>query len=208
MRNLLCLLPLLVLAAATPAAADCYADLTAVIVKHVRAGPFRVETTVNFDSGPRTTSVEVVVPDRFSFHGIAFFGPGGGLALDGPIIIGRQGWVKQAAGWVRLPAEVKPGERNALYTDLAERHDTAEGRACRGRVERDGAAFDAYTFTSTHWIGGWRAVWETVLYVDPETGLPVLEEVTAGIADLPDQPRQHATLTYSYDPSIRIEPPL
>lgn len=193
--------------AATPASADCNADLAEVVKRHVTAGPFRVVTTLAMKDGPSlSSSVDVVVPNRFFFHGIAFLGPNGPIA-DGPLIIGREGWVRDSAGWTKLPAEVKPGERNAFYNDLAERHDTAEERRCLGPVERDGRTLAAYAFRSKHWIGSWQVVWETVLHVDPAAGLPVVEDVVSSMPELPDQPKQRATLTYTYDPSITIEAP-
>jgi hypothetical protein len=192
-----------------PALADCRAEFVEIVVRHVTAGPFRVTFTMSVDGAPQTTSVEVVRPDlqpaRYYFHGIAFLGPRG-PTVDGPIIIGREMWVEDAEGWTKT-ADVEPGQRNALYTDLAERHDTAESVDCRGRVEREGTAYDVYAFASTHWIGSWQAVWDTVVYVDPATGLPALEEVSAGLVELPDQPRQEMTLTYAYDPGITIEAP-
>jgi septum formation topological specificity factor MinE len=210
MRRLFLLPAVMLAGAASPALADCRADFVEVVVRHVNAGPFRVTFATTVDGKPQTTSVEVVrpalQPARYAFHGIALLGPRGPFE-DGPIIIGREMWGKYADGWVKMPGEVKPGERNALYNDLAERHDTAESVDCRGRVEREGIAYDAYAFASTHWIGSWQAVWETVVYVDPETGLPALEEVTARLTDLPDQPPQEMTLTYVYDPGIAIEAP-
>jgi hypothetical protein len=175
---------------ARPAFADCAADLQSVLAKHIAAGPYRVESAFTLDSKPMRTTAEVVLPDRFHLR----------LLFGEAIFIGNAMWLAKGDGqWAQSPA-VPAEQRMQVYEDLSEQLRNARDVACLGPVAFGTKSYLGYRFTSQRDVNGKPVIWVSTLYVDPATGLAARQEVNADT-------RQPILMTFTFDPSIKIEAP-
>ena len=128
------------------------------------------------------------------------------------LVIGRDSWMAQGADapWVKAP-NMLPEDMEGLYRRhrdqlAANLRDTE----CLGPVEVEGQGLTAYRYTTQTdaddqgiYFGGTYTV-----YLDPDTGLKMRQEVDGALAHYqPDAGTDRTVQTYSYVDTITLSPP-
>ncbi len=190
----------LVFAAATAAGshaalADCADDIASVMALTTSSGPYRMETFVAARSGPVTMTGEVVPPATMRTRTVI-----AGTTQEMVFIDGR-GWMNVAGSWSELPSDLAGQMSQSVASTGDEIYSSISAPQCLGRQQFDGQDYLAYSFDYT--IAGLTT--STRLYADPVTRRPMRLE-SASLNDR--HGRGQTSVTYTYDPSISIAPPM
>lgn len=146
-----------------------------------------IETPLRTISGVRGTHMTMAIDNE------AWNGPD----VDGP--------------WTATPG--LPGDRRAGFeTDRIQRQANLTDATCPEPVERDGATYEVYGYTTRNdpneaMGGAWFGSQDTV-YLDPETGLPMIIEMTGFVSSWAPEPNdERHVIVFDYDPSIKVTAP-
>lgn len=203
---------LLILASAAPALADtsCKEQVDAAFAKLREAKSFRLETTITNAEGTLSMSADYVLPDRMHQKVV--------LGKDGQpmemIVIGKQAWSNQGAGWVALSEAFANTVANQIKETVTEAPKVMTDYKCAGDTEFEGKTYAVYQgvlatpLASDAKDKGPRITAVSVpnqqsVYVDKDTGLPV-RNIVAPVTE-PD--KRLFDGTFVVGSNISIDPP-
>jgi hypothetical protein len=174
-----------------PAFADCQDELQAVVDKHPRLGPYRVEMTMTGGDNPTAITAEVIMPDRFRMT----------MPQGQAVIIGDKSWMNMGGQWMEIPGLGGTITSMVKQAELVSA-EAATNLACSD-AERDGRSFRLIEFDASGKPMGIEATSHVKLYLDPSTGLPAIQQIDGEAGGMKSSILQ----TITFDPSIVIEPP-
>lgn len=192
-------------AAATTApviAADCGAEVAAAFEKQRKTPAFRLVADTKGDQGLVKMQVDYVPPDRM--HQTVTH-PSHTAPLE-TIAIGRWAWGTMGAGWEELQPQFAQSVTAFTRQTLVDPIPSDNSFECLGKVAFDGKDYIGYRSKSTAdaaATGGSTAIARTV-YVDPTTGLPMLNVV----ADVKPGVEPLFKGIFSYPADLKIEAPM
>lgn len=196
MRQPLLLATLALPILATPALADCGAEIRAAMVRAVSSGPYRVETVITMQGSVSESVVDIVPGEAMRASGTS-----GGLRHE-TVVIGEQAWMNTDGAWQEMPAEMSASAVAALKSATGDPNALGEisGETCQGPPVSDGRDVLTYSYqitsngTSSH----------SDVLVDTGTGLPIRSETQTLISG------SMGTIvsTYTYDAAITVEAPM
>ncbi|SDP28798.1 hypothetical protein SAMN04488061_2728 [Filomicrobium insigne] len=201
MRRLLALtLVALSLPLATAHAATCNEEVDAAFAKQREAGAFRMVSNLINERGLVQMTVDYVLPNKL--HQTA-------KSLTDPkpseiILIGNQAWSNNGEGWKVMPDDFAEELHEQMRQTVVEPPKDPLSYKCGVDAELDGRPMKLYVGTEPEKNGNHaEGLPVRRLYVDPETGRPVRNEV----APVGKPERPFFTAKYTYPDSIKIEPP-
>ena len=206
---------LAVLAAASPARADCKEEVLAALEKHRKAPAFRMETNMVSEQGPVKMTVDYMPPDRMRQLV--------SVAVDPKpvetILIAGKAWSKDGDVWKELATDIAAEMVTQLDETLGDDRGTIGTVACLGSTAIDGQELTAYRVENDAQVGpvdkspdaadkAKAALADEgrplrMFYLDAKTGLP-MRSVFARANKL-DKPIFKAV--YSYPADIKIDAP-
>jgi len=171
-----------------PAYADssCSDQVNAAFAKLRETKSFRLETTiVNPQQGTLRMKADYILPDRM--HQTITLGTDGAAAEM--IVIGKEAWSNQGAGWAKLPDKFAETVANQVKETVADAPKVATDYECLGDTEFEGHSYSLYQGTLANppladsKQSGPRMSALTIpkvqsVYIDKQTGLPVRNIVT------------------------------
>jgi hypothetical protein len=175
-----------------PAFADCADDIKAILKAAQTSGPYRMETTVSSSAGDMTMTAEVIPPT--AMHSVTDVG---GQTMEMTFLDGK-GWMNMAGTWTELPPE-----QAATITQMFDPAiiDSGEltNEECVGVANVDGMDVMQYNYT----FGMQGVTSDNVMYVDPESGLPIGLEATSDVGG----ETAETSVTYEFDDSVTVTAP-
>jgi hypothetical protein len=190
------ILALLILAAAqTGAKADCNDELKTILKRVLTSGPFHVDGKLSGQSRDTFLAADMIPPDAMHTY----------MTTDAKTIetikIGPKLWIHEGKSWRQMPAAYG-AIANKLSTGLEDiAPDLIQGAKCLGEQTVDGSAYLAYGFKLNVEGGLFSAT--GMLYVDPKTNLLARQVIDGDIFGM----KNHTEKRFTFDPSIKIEPP-
>jgi hypothetical protein len=171
-----------------PAYADssCSSQVNEAFAKLRETKSFRLETTiVNPQQGTLHMKADYILPDRM--HQTITLGSDGTAAEM--IVIGKDAWSNQGAGWAKLPDKFASTVAKQLKETVADAPKVDTKYECLGDKSFEGHTYDLYQGTLASPLSadskqaGPRISALTVpkmqsVYIDKQTGLPVRNIVT------------------------------
>lgn len=106
-----------------------------------------------------------------------------------------------------------PGDRRAgLEADRIQRRANLSDVQCPGLVARDAETYLAYGYTTRNdpdeAMGGFWYGSTDMVYLDPESRLPMIIEMTDFVTSFAPEPNpERHVVVFDYDPSIKVNPP-
>ncbi len=190
-----------------PAARACRAEVQAAIQKQLKAGAFRMDSSIITERGPMKMRTEYIVPDRMRQVMT--------LAIDPKpietIVIGTKAWTTSGQGW----SEIDPDTTKELVSQMKDAliGDDLElgGFICRGAQMVDGRELKVYEaeeagpkdLSPDAAKKQPRNEAARYIFIDPASGLPA--QITYAKRDRQDKPLFKSVYTYATE--IKIEPP-
>lgn len=179
---------LMLVAMTLPAFADtsCSDQVNAAFAKLRGTKSFRLETTiVNPQQGMLRMKADYVLPDRM--HQTMSLGTDGASAEM--IVIGKEAWSNQGAGWAKLPDKFAETVAHQFKETVADAPKVATEYKCLGDQKFEGHEYSLYQgalampLAADSKANGPRLSALTVpkmqnVYIDKQTGLPVRNIVT------------------------------
>lgn len=174
----------------SPARAGCLEELQNVINKHVNSGAYRVEMKIEADH-PMLITAEVIMPDKF--HMV--------MPQGEAVIIGDHTWMKMGGKWMEIPGM---GKTIGGLTKQAELSSAASAQnlTCSD-ADHEGKSYRLFEFDASGKTMGINAKTHVKLYADAGTSLPAYQEIEGESLGKKSSMSQ----TFTFDPSITIEPP-
>ena len=200
MRSLWFALPLLVLARAAPASADCNAnaDIEAAFTKQRQSPAWRSVVVSDSNTGERQEQTfDYVPPDRMYRKVVV---PGDPNPLE-TIGVGRWAWSNVGGGWTELQPQFAQMVQSHMQEVFAPPR-TSAAFSCLGTVNVEGKDYTGYQTAPEGGESGDPLV--RTIYVDPATGLPAFNIIGPAKPGAPPVIKE----TYTYPADIVIESPL
>jgi hypothetical protein len=202
MRRAVC--TTLALFAVTPALAqDCAKEVQAAFEKQRLSPAYRVLSKQPSPRGEIQTTTEFLRPDRMYNKVIV---PGEPAALE-TIAIGRWAWASHGGGFQELQPQFAQSVTFDVSATLNTPIATAEPFTCLGKQTRDGKELLGYQSepkaSPGKPVGPDNPLIARKVFIDPATGLPVLNVVAEAKADAPAL----VSAAYSYPTDLKIEAP-
>lgn len=202
------------LAAAHPVvAADCASEVTAAFERQRKTKAFRMIAETKGDQGPVTMQVDYVPPDRMHQ---SVRHPSHPEPLE-TIAIGRWAWGTMGGGWEELQPQFAQAVTAHMRQTLVDPPQHSGSFECLGKVTHEGREYVAFRSAD----GGERkadapdrgpgaqpaaaaAALVRTVYVDPATGLPMLNVVSEM------RPGSEPVFkgVFSYPEDVKIEAPI
>lgn len=179
--------------ATTPAAADCKAEVEAMLLNASNTGPARIRVETDSSIGQFTVTGEII-PTGKSHIVIDF--PGQQMEV---ISIGDEAWLKTGAEWTVAGPELIAATAGFSGTDLQMLAGLSEPQ-CLGMQTIEGVELLGYSFAYA--LEGITST--NLVYIDPATKFPARME--SDIAAGGDAGK--SVMTYEYDPTITITAPV
>lgn len=189
MRTSLALAGLLI-ATATPALADCKAELDAVF-KAQLATPYRTEMSVQSNGQPMKVTAEVIYPDSFHIKSDAME----------TVMVKKKAWMKMGGKWQAMPAETAAMMAQMIETGVSKGVAGVRDVECLGNQPFEGTAYEAYRFKTSGEMMGVASTAAVTLYATD--GLPAWLVIDGEAMGQKSVTVQKVT----FDPSITITPP-
>lgn len=181
----LTLASLVLLAAASPALADCKADLAAIAERSLEAGAYRMESVTTLNDGTTaTTEGELVLGTGIYVRNVMQGG------ISEMVVLGEEGWVSMGDGWTALPKQTVMQISKSMAANLSFDAETLADVECR-----PGGGDGILVFGMNN--SGVIAEYE--IKIDNATGLPHTMSIVT--------PDGNMVTTFDYDPSITIKRP-
>lgn len=183
-------------------AADCGAEVAAAFEKQRKTPAFRMISDTKGDQGPVKMQVDYVPPDRM--HQTVTH-PSHSAPLE-TIAIGRWAWGTMGAGWEELQPQFAQSVTAFTKQTLVDPLPSDATFECLGKVTFEGKDYVGYRSkggADAAAAGGASSLARTV-YVDPATGLPMLNVV----ADVKPGAEPLFKGIFSYPADLKIEAPL
>jgi hypothetical protein len=184
-------------------AADCTKDVSAAFEKQRAQPGYRVLAKQPSPRGEIETTTNYLLPDKM--HNIVVV-PGEPAPIE-TIGIGRWAWATHGMGWQELQPQFAQTVTSHVAATLGKPAELTDAFSCLGTVKRDGRDLLAYQSeakaASGKPAGADNPPIARTVYVDPQTGLPVLNlvaDATAGSSPL-------MSAAYSYPTDIAIAAP-
>jgi hypothetical protein len=199
-----CLLSLTVVlpVGAAVAADDCAKEVQAAFEKQRLSAAYRVLSKQPSPRGEIETTTEFMRPDRM-YNKVVVPGEPGALET---IAIGRWAWASHGFGFQELQPQFAQSVTSDVTTTL-NTPTTAGSFTCMGTVKRDGKdllGFQTEAKASPGKpVGADNPALARIVYVDPASGLPVLNV----ISEVKPDAVPVVSAAYSYPADIKIEAP-
>jgi hypothetical protein len=190
-------LSLVILAAVqTQAKADCTEELKGILKRMMTSGPFHVEGKMSVKARDSLLSADMNPPEAMHTR----------ITTDGKTVemlkIGSKFWTNDGKAWHQMP-EAYGAIASKMASNLEDiAPDYAQGAQCLGEKSIDGQTYLAYTFKLDMQGGLFSA--QGLLYVDPKTHLLARQVIDGDIFGI----KNHTEKQFTFDPSIKIEPPV
>ena len=195
---------ILIAAFAAPAfAGDCAKELQAAFEKQRAQPGYRIVTKQPHERGEVETTREYLAPDKMYNKVIV---PGEPAPLE-TIAIGKWAWANQGGGWQELQPQFAQTVTFDVTATLTTPTEVKDPFTCLGKVTRDGRDYTGYRNEpksgSDKPADPANPPLVRTVFVDPATGLPVLNMVSEA---KPDAPALIST-AYTYPVDITIVAP-
>ncbi|MET3927632.1 hypothetical protein [Devosia sp. 2618] len=181
-----------------PASADCIGDIVDAISRRVTGGPYQSITTVP-TADLQFETVSTFVPPK-AYAGVSSIGD----TRTEVVVIGDEARMRNtnaftgaAPAWMKLP----PGAATPLRSGAEGRVAPEElrGAHCPGERRKEGAPYQFYSYSYSRQARSFNVE----LLVDPVTGLPVEERISAA----GDGSANTAVTLYRYDDTVTVDRP-
>ena len=184
-------------------AADCAGDVQAAFEKQRTQPAFRVNTKQPSARGDVSSQTDFQQPDRM-YNKVEVPGEPGALET---VAIGRWAWASHGRGFQALQPQFAQSVTFDVNAKLQTPVKPVGKFNCLGTVKRDGRDLLAYRneprAAQGQPVGPDNPMLARTVYVDPASGLPVLETLSEVTADAP----AIVSVAYSYPTDIKIEAP-
>jgi hypothetical protein len=189
-------LSFLILAAVqTEVKADCTDELKGILKRLLNSGPFHVDGKISAKSHDSILSADMIPPEAMHTR----------ITTDGKTVemmkIGSKFWTHDGKAWRQMP-EAYGAIASKMASGLEDvAPDYVQGAQCLGEKSIDGQTYLAYSFKLDMQGGLFSA--QGMLYVDPKTNLLARQVIDGDIFGI----KNHTEKQFTFDPSIKIEPP-
>jgi hypothetical protein len=182
---------LTLLAATTPAKADCLADLKDVMDSHMKAGRYHVSMTMNMGNKTMKNEADVILPS--SFH----------MKSDKmeAIMLKSGTWMKMGGKWMAMP-QMSGMIQGMVSQGMAQGMKNVKNLQCLGSQTYQGAQFNTFSFDSWGEASGIKSSSHIMMYAD-DNNRPIWMEIDGKAMGKTNKTIQHIT----FDPNIIINPP-
>lgn len=173
-----------------PAARQAVID---ALQAYQKAGPYRVDSTINANGKTEQMTAEVILPDRFHLK----------MPSMELLAVGGKTYIKRDDKWVSFPMDIGSflsGFTTSVNQDLINRMSNFK---VVGSDVINGSPTMVYQFDTTYGAGNQSASSVNKLWVDIARGLPVKQEITGSAGGVQSTTVQIIT----FDPNITIQPP-
>lgn len=199
---------LIAVVAASPAIADCRADVEAAFEKQRTASPgYRVVAEQMQDNGKVEITIDYMQPDRMYQKVVA---PNERAPIE-TIAVGKWAWGNMGSGWEELQPQFAQSVTAHAHSTLAEPAKASGEFDCLGKVTVDGKEYLGYRSKAAETPpdrgpGGEAAkpAVQRTIYVDPATGLPALNLV----AEPGQEAKPWVRTSYAYPKDLAVEAPV
>jgi hypothetical protein len=179
----------------TQAKADCTEELKGILKRVLNSGPFHVDGKISARSRDSILFADMVPPDAMHTR----------ITTDGKTVemmkIGSKFWTNDGKSWRQMP-EAYAAVAGKIATNLEDiAPDYVQGAQCLGEKTVDGQTYLAYSFKLDIQGGLFSA--QGMLYVDPKTNLLARQIIDGDIFGI----KNHTEKQFTFDPSIKVEPP-
>lgn len=177
--------------AASPALADCNAELD-TILKASLATPYRVEMTSTANGNSTKIKGEVIYPD--SFH----------IQTDSSdmVMVKKKVWMKLDGKWQAMPADAAAMMATMIENGVTKGIEAVKDAKCLGREDYEGQSYLAYSFSTSGEVMGIASTSAVKLYATDD-GLPAWQVIEGEAMGT----RSTTVQKITFDPSISITPP-
>ncbi|WP_020175888.1 hypothetical protein [Methyloferula stellata] len=177
------------------AKADCSEELKGILKRVLNSGPFHVDGKMSAKSHDSVLSADMNPPDAMHTRITT-----GNKTVE-MMKIGPKFWTNDGKAWHQMPEAygAMAGKMTTSLEDIAP--DYVQGAQCLGEKTVDGQTYLAYSFKLDMQGGLFSA--QGMLYVDPKTNLLARQIIDGEIFGI----KNHTEKQFTFDPSIKIEPP-
>jgi len=164
----------------------------------LKAGPFRVKSTITSGQTTIDQTAEMILPDRF--HLVTQTGQ---TSMEF-IIVGTKTYQKTGNTWSLFPVDVGTLTQSLLSGLTEETQKGITDVKFVGTEAVNGKPARVYTFASSVTVAGQQVNSTIKMWVDVASGLPVKDEIQGEYAGIKSKTAQQI----EYDKSIKIEAPI
>ncbi len=177
------------------ARAGCKEELKGILKSTLNSGPFHVDGKITAKSRESTIAADMIPPDAMHTS----------ITTDNKTVetvkLGTKFWINEGKGWRQMPAAYG-AIANKMTENLEDvAPDYVQGAQCLGEQTVDGANYLAYSFKLDMQGGLFTA--NGMLYVDPKTHLLARQVIDGDLFGV----KNRTDKRFTFDPSIKIEPP-